>query len=71
MHNLVAVLELCNAECRAIFDPTEVQVYKEDRVIVSGWQDNNTQLWEIPIVNKTTPIHQRSKKTTIKYANAA
>eukprot|EP00957_Ditylum_brightwellii_P039827 3015493-Ditylum_brightwellii.AAC.1 len=31
MHNFVAVLELCDAGCRVIFDPTEVQVCKEDR----------------------------------------
>eukprot|EP00957_Ditylum_brightwellii_P164248 12504523-Ditylum_brightwellii.AAC.1 len=43
---------------------------KEDRVIVQGWQDNNTRLWKIPIVNKTTPIHQQSKETTNEYANA-
>eukprot|EP00957_Ditylum_brightwellii_P107915 8231917-Ditylum_brightwellii.AAC.1 len=70
MHNLVAVLELCNAGCRVIFDPTEVQECKEDRVIIQGWQDNNAQLWKIPIANNTTPIHQQSKETTIEYANA-
>eukprot|EP00957_Ditylum_brightwellii_P129827 9902772-Ditylum_brightwellii.AAC.1 len=71
MHNLVAVVELCGVGCRVTFDPMEVLVCKEDRVIVQGWQDNNTQLWKIPIVNKTAPIHQQSKEETIAYANAA
>eukprot|EP00957_Ditylum_brightwellii_P014936 1125999-Ditylum_brightwellii.AAC.1 len=71
MHNLVVVPKLFNAGCRVIVDPTEVQVCKEDRVIVQGWQDNNTWLWKIPIVNKTKPIHQQSKETTNEYANAA
>eukprot|EP00957_Ditylum_brightwellii_P105851 8072288-Ditylum_brightwellii.AAC.1 len=69
LHNLVAVAELCEAGCKVIFTKEGVKILHDGRTSVRGWQDIQTCLWRIPIVNKNTPTTQL--KVEHSYANAA
>eukprot|EP00957_Ditylum_brightwellii_P106255 8105921-Ditylum_brightwellii.AAC.1 len=55
LHNLVAVAELCEAGCKVIFTKDGVEILHGGRTCVRGWQDVQTRLWRIPIVDKSTP----------------
>eukprot|EP00957_Ditylum_brightwellii_P159878 12170028-Ditylum_brightwellii.AAC.1 len=68
LHNLVAVAELCEAGCKVIFTKEGVEILHGGRVCVRGWQDMQTRLWRIPIVDKSTPAAQLMIHS---YANAA
>eukprot|EP00957_Ditylum_brightwellii_P071428 5430099-Ditylum_brightwellii.AAC.1 len=70
MHNLVAVAALCNAGCRVMFDPEEVEVTKEGRQIIRGWRNSKTCFWCIPIIDKvSSPPQKVTEQHT--YTNAA
>eukprot|EP00957_Ditylum_brightwellii_P172407 13125349-Ditylum_brightwellii.AAC.1 len=77
LHNLVAVVELCDAGCRVMFDPTSVVVSKDDEILVTGWRDTTTRLWRILIVDKEalapehTPLPNINYTTQEEYGNAA
>eukprot|EP00957_Ditylum_brightwellii_P208849 15359217-Ditylum_brightwellii.AAC.1 len=62
----VAVVELCDAGCRVTFDQTSVVVNKDDKTLVSGWRDNTTRLWRIPIVDKEAPAPEHTPMPSIK-----
>eukprot|EP00957_Ditylum_brightwellii_P104221 7938811-Ditylum_brightwellii.AAC.1 len=71
MHNLVDVVELCNAGCKLIFDKEDVVVQKDGENIVKGWRDLSTRLWRIPIIDKPANIPVQPPEAPMEYANAA
>ena len=52
--SLVSIGKRCNAWCEAIFDKAEVKIIKDNKKILSGHQDLQTELWRIPLVDPTT-----------------
>ena len=48
---LISVPVLCDANCTVVFKKGNVQVFKDDKVIIEGPRDMETNLWLMPLEN--------------------
>ena len=46
---LILVSVLCDAECKVVFEKDNVQVFKDNRIIIEGLRDSETNLWLMPL----------------------
>jgi hypothetical protein len=51
---LISLAQLCDDDCIAIFSKYEVQIVKQDQVIIKGNRMPNGLVWSIPITQTTT-----------------
>ena len=50
--SLISVPVLCDANCTVVFNKGDVQVIKDNKVIIEGPRDMETNLWLMPLENK-------------------
>ena len=59
MASLIGIQILCKAGCKVVFDNKKCEVFYENKIILKGYKDLTTDLWNLPIINeeiaKTTP----------------
>ena len=51
-NNLVAVSELCDADCTVFFTKHGVEIEYEGEIIGRGWRDKKTRLWRVPLTSE-------------------
>ena len=47
--SLISVSVLCDAHCTVVFNKDNVQVIKDNKVIIEGPRDMETDLWFMPL----------------------
>ncbi|OEU17012.1 hypothetical protein FRACYDRAFT_239613 [Fragilariopsis cylindrus CCMP1102] len=52
--SLISVPVLCDADCTVVFKKKNVQVIKENKIIIEGPRDAETNLWLMPLESNTT-----------------
>jgi len=59
MASLIGIRILCKAGCKVVFDDEKCEVFYNNNIILRGYKDPTTDLWNLPIFNnevaKTTP----------------
>ena len=53
--SLISLGQLCDDDCKVLLDKKELNVYKDDQVVLTGYRNPRDGLWDIPIVSKITP----------------
>ena len=62
---LISVLVLCDTECTVIFKKDNVQVFKDNNIMIERPRDSETNLWLIPLeYNKNNNKNTNNKKLT-------
>ena len=62
--SLISVPVLCDADCTVVFNKGNVQVIKDNKIIIEGPRDTETSLWLMPLEsnnnnnNNTKPIER-------------
>ena len=66
--SLLSIGQLCDAGCIAIFDKIKLSIYKDGRLLLSGRQNPNDGLWDVPFdqnhTNKMNYIISKDKSKT-------
>ena len=47
--SLILVPVLCDANCTVVFNKADVQVIKNNKIIIEGARDTETNLWLMPL----------------------
>ena len=47
--------QLCNDNYKVILDKKELNVYKDKKILLKGYQNLKDNLWDIPIANSIIP----------------
>ena len=53
--SLISTRKFCDAGCTVVFDEQECCVYRDNKLVLIGDRDPNTQLWRLPINPKSNP----------------
>jgi hypothetical protein len=52
--SLVSIGQLCDGGCIATFDRTTIKIFHQEKVVLIGYRNFNTGLWEFDIGSNTT-----------------
>ena len=51
--SLISLGQLCDDNCKVILDKKELNVYKDEQVLLKGYRNSKDGLWDIPITTDT------------------
>ena len=61
--SLISLGQLCDDDCKVLLDKKELNVYKDDEVLLKGYRNPTDGLWDIPIVQNIIPDNFVMPKT--------
>ena len=53
--SLLSIDQLYNDDCTAVFTKTNMKVYKNDNIILTGYRNHSDGLWDVPLSIDPTP----------------
>ena len=53
--SLLSIGQLCDDNCSAIFTKTNLQIIKDDKIILEGMRNLTDGLWDVPLYNEPQP----------------
>ena len=61
--SLISLGQLCDDDCKVLLDKKELNVYKDNQVLLRGYRNPTDGLWDIPIVKSIIPENYIMPKT--------
>ena len=62
--SLISVPVLCDADCTVDFNKGSVQVIKDNKIIIEGSRDMETNLWLMPLESNNDNNNNNNAKAT-------
>ena len=61
--SLISLGQLCDDDCKVLLDKKELNVYKDNQVLLRGYRNPTDGLWDIPIIKSIIPENYIMPKT--------
>ena len=64
--SLISLGQLCDDDCEVQLSKTNLKVYKDNEVIITGEQNQQDGLWDIPLIKRNSKLRQHLNVILVK-----